>query len=221
MRSFVFVEAEDCLVKNCTFNKSGGAGIAFDLYAQNNRVENSLFEYLGFEALRFAGYGVGQKDENHHNIVTNNEIRHVNLNFHYGAAIVVWNSGFNQIENNYIHHFSSRAVLLSAPRSRAFTKNNQPLFPADRMMREQAWPMARWFEVPDDALAMVKMTNRNVRHEQVKGNKDGKPMDIQGDAIPARFRYLRGNLVSRNVIANGAEELFADAIFYVTDLCFW
>jgi len=211
-----FRGAENCIVRNCTFTKSGGAGIAFDLYAKNNLVENNLFQYLGFEAIRLAGYGIGTKDENKFNIIRGNEIHHVSEIHQYSATISIWNSGFNNVEENYIHHFGSRAVLLSAPRNRAFTKNNQEYFPADRTMREQAWPMARWFEVPEKALHTVKMNQRGYRHVGTRGDNDDGPNHLKGDAIASRYRYTRGNVIQRNVIANGAEKLFADGIYYVT-----
>jgi hypothetical protein len=211
-----FRGVENCVIRNCTFTKSGGAGITFDLYAKNNLIENNLFEYLGFEAVRFAGYGIGTKDENKFNVFRRNEIHHVSEIHQYSAAISIWNSGFNMIEENYIHHFSSRAILLSAPRNRAFTKNNQKHFTADRMIREQAWPMARWFEVPDEALHTVKKSQRGVRHVGTRGDNDEGPNHLKGDAICSKYRYSRGNVIRRNVITNGAEKLFADGIYYVT-----
>jgi hypothetical protein len=211
-----FRGAANCVIRNCTFKKSGGAGIALDLYAKNMLIENNLFEYLGFEAVRFAGYGIGTKDENKFNIFRHNEIHHVSEIHQYSAAISIWNSGFNTIEENYIHHFGSRAVLLSAPRNRAFTKNNQEHFPADRMMREQAWPMARWFEIPAEALHTVKIGERGYRHVGTRGDNDEGPDHLKGDAICSKYRYTRGNVIKRNVITNGAEKLFADGIYYVT-----
>jgi hypothetical protein len=215
-----FRGAENCIVRNCTFKKSGGAGIAFDLYEKNNLIEDNLFEYLGFEGVRFAGYGIGTKDENKFNIFRRNEIHHVSEIHQYSAAISIWNSGFNTIEENYIHHFGSRAVLLSAPRNRAFTKNNQKYFPADRTMREQAWPMARWFEIPDEALHTVKKSERGVRHVGTRGDNDSGPNHLKGDAICSKYRYSRGNMIKRNVIGHGAQKLFADGIYYVT-ACAW
>ena len=218
-----FRGAENCVIKNCTFEKSGGAGLAFDLYAQNNIVENNTFRYLGYEAIRFAGYGIGLKDGNKYNTIRKNEIHHVNQVHVYGAALVLWNTGFNKIKDNYFHHFTSRAVLFSAPRSRAFTKNNQELFPSDRKMREQAWPMARWFEIPDSVLATIYYAQEeeevevlDIRRVEVNGYKQGSPGGLIADRFCSDFRYLRGNVVENNVIGYGAEALFADGIFYIT-----
>jgi hypothetical protein len=218
-----FRGVENCVVKNCIFEKSGGAGLAFDLYAKNNIVENNTFRFLGYEAIRLAGYGIGLKDENKYNTIRQNEIHHVNQIHHYGAAIVLWNTGFNQITDNYFHHFASRAILFSAPRSRAFTKNNQTLFPSDRRMREQAWPMARWFEIPDSVLATIYYAQEeedgetlDIRRVEVNGYKQGSPGGLIADRFCSYYRHLRGNVVENNVIGYGAEALYADGIFYIT-----
>ena len=218
-----FRGAENCIVRNCVFEKSGGAGIAYDLHAMNNLIENCKFQNLGYEGIRLGGYGIGLRDVNKFNIIRNNEIQNVNKIHHYGAAIVLWNTGFNKIVDNFIHHFASRAILFSAPRSRAFTKNNQKHFPSNRAMREQAWPMARWFEIPDHALAKIYYANEeedgeilNIRRVEVNGYKQGSEGGLIADSICSQFRYLRGNIVERNLIGNGAEELFADGIFYIT-----
>jgi len=83
-------------------------------------------------------------------------------------------------------------------------------------MREQAWPMARWFEVPDEALHTVKKSERQIRHVGTRGDNDEGPDHLKGDAICSKYRYSRGNVIRRNVISNGAEKLFADGIYYIT-----
>lgn len=218
-----FRGAENCAVRNCVFEKSGGAGLAFDLYAKHNIIENNTFRYLGYEGVRIAGYGIGQKDENKYNTVRKNEFHHVNSIHQYGAALVLWNTGFNTVTDNFFHHFASRAILFSAPRSRAFTRNNQELFPPDRRMREQAWNMARWFEIPDSALATVYYAMEEeedevwkIRRVEVNGHRQGSRGGLIADRVCSYFRYLRGNTVERNVIGYGAEALFADGIFYIT-----
>ncbi|MFC1502674.1 right-handed parallel beta-helix repeat-containing protein, partial [bacterium] len=217
-----FRGSEQCVIRNCTFKNSGGAGIRFDLYAQHNRLENCTFSNLGHEAVHIGGYGIGIRDENHHNSITGNEFSHVCRNHWYGAVVVLWNTGFNLIRNNFFHHFASRAVLLSAPRSRAFTKNNQVLFPLDRTMHEQAWPMARWDEIPDSALATV--IYRGIEGEEVRSVKVGlENLQTRGpdqDRPCSHFRFSRGNVIQHNVICHGAQNLFADALFYITATAF-
>jgi hypothetical protein len=69
-----FRGVEHCAVRNCTFTKSGGVGVRFDLYAQRNSVEGCTFHDLGMEAIHFGGYGAGTRDENHHNVIADNVI---------------------------------------------------------------------------------------------------------------------------------------------------
>ena len=187
-----FRGAENCTVENCTFKKSGGVGVRFDLHAQNNTVSNCLFEYLGYEAIQFCGYGIGKKDVNKNNKFVHNEIHHIGQIKWDSPAIIVWNSGYNHIAHNYIHHCPNKAVLLSAPRNRAFTK--------DCPMREQAWGMARWDEVGDEAHANVIYNEWRV--------------DVN-DEVCAPYRYLRGNIVEKNILHDISEGMWGD-IFYVT-----
>jgi len=193
-----FRGAENCTVRNCTFSKSGGVGVRFDLHARNNSAENCLFEFLGYEAVQFCGYGVGTKDVNRNNRFVDNEIHHVGQAKWDAPAIVVWNSGYNHIARNYIHHVPYKAVLLSAPRSRAFTK--------DTPMREQAWPMARWDEVPAEAQPKVVFRGRDRQRRGVEVN----------DQVCAPYRYLRGNVVEKNTLHDISESMWGDGIFYVT-----
>lgn len=194
-----FRGAEHCVVRDCTFAKSGGAGVRFDLHARHNVVENCLFEHLGHEAVQFCGYGIGSKDANQSNRFVGNEIHHIGRIKWDAPAIIVWNSGHNLIANNHLHHCPSKGVLLSAPRSRAFTK--------DAPMREQAWRMARWSEVGEEARAHV------VRRE-ARG-KSRRVVDVD-DQVCAPYRYLRGNVVERNTLHDMSESMWGDGIFYVT-----
>ena len=84
--------------------------------------------------------------------------------------------------------------------------------------------MARWFEVPDSALATVYYGAEEdddgnklaIRRVSVKGYKQGEPGGLIADRTCSYFRFLRGNIVERNVIGYGAEKLFSDGIFYIT-----
>jgi hypothetical protein len=83
--------------------------------------------------------------------------------------------------------------------------------------------MARWFEIPDSALATVYYATERedgqevkIRRVEVNGFKQGSPGGLLADRVCSHFRYLKGNVVERNVIGFGAEELFADGIFYIT-----
>ncbi|MCX6309375.1 MAG: right-handed parallel beta-helix repeat-containing protein [Bacteroidia bacterium] len=98
-----FRGAEGCAVENCQFTNSGGAGVRFDLYAQNNTVYNSEFAQLGGTGILFAGYGAGTKDVNKNNTIDNNYIHGIGKLFWQSLGIFVWQSGHNTISHNTIH----------------------------------------------------------------------------------------------------------------------
>jgi hypothetical protein len=191
-----FRGVENCTVRNCTFRKSGGAGVRFDLHAQRNSVDNCLFEYLGFEAVHFCSYGSGQKDVNKGNRQVNSEVHNVGRIQWDSPAIVVWNNGYNHIACNYVHHCPYNALLLAAPRSWAFN----PHYPT----REQGWPVARWREIPPEAQVEWVLRNglRNIPEK--------------ADRICAHYRYLRGNLIEGNTLRNISDGLRGDGVFYVS-----
>lgn len=108
-----FRGAENCSVENCTFVNSGGAGIRLDLYAQNIHVYNNEFSELGGTAVLLAGYGPGIKDVNKNNTVQNNLIHHIGRIWWHAPAIWAWQSGYNLISDNTIHHVPYTAIMVT------------------------------------------------------------------------------------------------------------
>lgn len=108
-----FRGAENCLVMNCNFTNSGGSGVRFDLYAQQNKVENCEFSYLGEAGILLAGYGPGTKDVNHHNSILNNHIHHFSEITWHSPGIWAWQSGSNYIANNFVHHSGYAGILIT------------------------------------------------------------------------------------------------------------
>jgi len=106
-----FRGAEECLVDDCLFIASGGSGVRMDLHAQRNRVENSEFTHLGEAGVLLAGYGPGTKDVNHHNTVSNNHIHHFSEITWHSPGIWAWQSGYNHIVNNFVHHAGYAGIL--------------------------------------------------------------------------------------------------------------
>lgn len=195
-----FRGAANCTVTDCTFAKSGGTGVRFDLFAQSNVIDRCRFEFLGYEAVHFCGYGIGTKDVNKNNKLLNSEIHHVGQIKWDSPAVIVWNSSHNQISSNHIHHTANKGVLLSAPRSWAFT----PQFPT----REQAWPMARWWEIPPKA-QMTAVIQHGIR-----------TIPIDDDKICSHYRYLKGNVVERNTLHHVSQALRGDSVFYMSATAF-
>ena len=98
-----FRGVQDCVVEKCIFKNSGGAGVRFDLYAQNNTVYDSEFTQLGGTGILFAGYGAGTKDVNKNNTIDNNYVHSIGKLFWQSLGIFVWQSGSNTIIHNTIH----------------------------------------------------------------------------------------------------------------------
>ncbi len=108
-----FRGAEECTVTNCRFINSGGSGLRMDLHAQRNRVADSEFAYLGEAGILLAGYGPGTKDANHHNDIINNHIHHFSQITWHSPGIWAWQSGFNRMAHNELHHSGYSAVLIT------------------------------------------------------------------------------------------------------------
>jgi len=108
-----FRGTENCNVENCTFINSGGAGIRLDLYAQNNKVINNEFSYLGGMGILLAGYGPGTKDVNKNNEICNNDIHNIGLLWWHAHGIWAWQSGYNLISHNTISHVPACGICVT------------------------------------------------------------------------------------------------------------
>jgi hypothetical protein len=108
-----FRGTENCIIEQCTFSNSGGAGIRFDLYAQNNKViGNDIYE-LGGTGILLAGYGPGTKDVNRNNLISNNYIHHIGRLWTHSLGIWMWQSGNNLVSHNTIHDVPYTAIAVT------------------------------------------------------------------------------------------------------------
>jgi len=216
-----FRGVKNCSIKNCTFEKSGGVGVRFDLYAQNNKVEGCKFSNLGMEAINFSGYGAGTRDENHHNAVINNEIGfpgRIKTDVH---ALTIWQSGFNKIEHNYFHDTPYTPILLAGPRFRVFIKYIDDSIPwkKDFYLREGAWEMIRWDEIPE--IATFKMTlvkSRGRMHLSHQPHPDHPQYPKPGphprlDYHAAPYRHTQGNVVRFNTFERASDGAYGEVIY--------
>lgn len=108
-----FRGAENCLIDHCSFKISGGSGVRFDLYAQNNKVRNCDFFELGGTGILFAGYGPGTKDVNKDNLISNNYIHHIGRLWTHSLGIWLWQSGHNLVSHNTIHDVPYTAIAVT------------------------------------------------------------------------------------------------------------
>lgn len=115
-----FVDTKECVVENCEFKNSGGGGVRFDFYSQDNKVQNCRFYELGGTGILLAGYGPGRKNVNRNNLIENNEIHDCGQIYWHSPAIFVWQSGANKIAHNLIYNMPYTGVVLSGPRPKYF-----------------------------------------------------------------------------------------------------
>jgi chitobiase/beta-hexosaminidase-like protein/parallel beta helix pectate lyase-like protein len=106
-----FRGAQRCAVEDCQFMNSGHTAIRMDLHCQDIRVVGNHIHHIGGVGVLMAGYGPGTKDVNRNNVVANNLIHHIGLEYWGSVAIFAWQSGENQIAHNHIHHIPYTAIL--------------------------------------------------------------------------------------------------------------
>lgn len=172
-----FRGSEHCLVDSCRFTKTGGTGVRFDLHSQHNTVQNCTFDLLGMSGVFFCGYGPGAKDVNHHNRVLKNEITRVGYTRWDSHGIIIWQSSYNQIAQNYIHDVPRKAICLAGPRPSFY----DPKTPT----REFSWKTMRYKEMPD------------------LFNNDGS----LNTEVTGKYRYLNGNVVEYNTVHDALQKL--------------
>ncbi len=197
-----FRGAENCVVSNCNFLNSGGSGLRFDLHAQRNKVENCEFAHLGEAGILMAGYGAGTKDVNHHNEILNNHIHHFSEITWHSPGIWAWQSGYNRIAHNFIHHSGYAAVLI--------TNRVEP----DRSLNGEGGRTVRHHEIPKQVIENTEETYENwkirekynhSRHNVLEYNEithavqllsDGNAIYVSGAGTGniVRYNYIHDNL---------------------------
>ena len=106
-----FRGAESCRVENCRFVTSGSTGVRLDLHCQKISIERCELANLGGAGVLMAGYGLGTKDVNRDNAVTDCQVHHLGRLLWHSAGIWVWQSGHNRIEHNHVHHTPYTGIL--------------------------------------------------------------------------------------------------------------
>jgi alpha-L-fucosidase len=173
------------------------------------------------EAVHFGGYGAGTRDENGHNVVINNEIGfpgRIKSDVH---CITVWQSGFNEIKNNYIHDTPYTPILLAGPRFRTYIKYVDDNIPwkDDFYLREAAWEMIRWDEIPEIAtftMSLIpddgRMKLDHVPHRDHPQHPRPGP-HAKLDYHPAPYRHTQGNVVQFNTFERASSGAFGEVIY--------
>jgi hypothetical protein len=190
-----FRGAENCLVDECRFAHTGGTGLRFDLYSQYNRVQRSLFEYLGQVGILIDGYGPGTKDVTFQNQIVNNHIHHMGEIYKHGHGIIIWQSRDNLVANNLIHNGPRKAILVSGVRGHFFDTTRVPV------NNRECSRQIRWNEIGNakgwDYIAGFLHNHNNIienneAYELCEIGIDGAVINITGNG--------EGNVIRRNYI---------------------
>ncbi len=223
-----FVDTEGCMVDNCTFTTSGGGGVRFDFYSQNNKVSNCEFSHLGGTPVLLAGYGPGNKDVNRNNEIINNEIHHCGLSYTHSPGIFIWQSGGNRIAHNLIHHVPYSGIVISGPRPQFFNRrmgNRRELtgtFHYDNIKVEagEDWNVSSphikaWDKLFPYLFASNNIIEYNELHDVMQQLDDGNAIYLSGTGYSniVRKNYVHDNTSEHRQAAIRADDYAKDITF--------
>lgn len=195
-----FRGAEKCQVTECRFEQSGGTGLRLDLHAQHNRIANNEFRHLGEAGILLAGYGPGTKNVNRNNDIINNHIHHFGEIIWHAGGIWAWQSGYNRIAHNYLHHCPYSAILATCRVKPEFQPDDQG---GKTIRHDEISPMAvNAGKTYEGWIAREKY--QHSRHNVIEFNEishsvqklsDGNGIYISGagTANIVRYNYLHNN----------------------------
>ncbi len=123
--------AQDCRIQSCRFIDTGGTGLRLDLTCLDNRVTDNEVARTGGVGILLAGYGPGTKDVNKHNEVSNNWVHHIGQTYWASPAIMVWQSGENQVTHNLIHNTPYSGITVSG--RTGWTRDTEDTFRAQEV----------------------------------------------------------------------------------------
>ena len=189
------VNAENCTIKNCCFENSGGTAIRLDMYCQNNVITGNAVSNIGGTGILLCGYGPGIKDVNKNNLVTGNHIYQCGQIYWHSPAIMVWQSGDNRIANNLIHHTPYSGIVISGVRPHffKFKTQNQQIRECARTIRfDEVGNAITWDDVYPFLHARNNVIEYNEIHHVVEKLDDGNGIYLSGTGP--------GNIVCRNYV---------------------
>jgi len=105
--------AQNCTVEACRFINTSGTGLRLDLTSLDNRVIDNEVAHTGGVGILVAGYGPGTKDQSQRNTVSSNWVHHIGEIYWASPAIMVWQSGENQVTHNLIHDTPYSGITVS------------------------------------------------------------------------------------------------------------
>jgi len=173
-----------------------------DLHCQKIFVTRCELANLGGVGVLLAGYGLGTKDVNRDNAVTDCHVHHIGRLLWHSAGIWAWQSGHNRIEHNHVHHSPYTGILATGRTI------------LDRQGKRECSRTVRWNEV-DPVLGKEPPTwNKrepfmHARENLIAQNDLHHCMEIMGDGNAI---YVSGTGKNNRVLNNFIHDIPAQNI---------
>ncbi len=191
-----FIDSENCIIDQCTFTTSGGGGVRFDFYSQQNKVTNCKFNNLGGTPILLAGYGPGRQNVNKNNEIVNNEINDFGQSYLHSPGIFLWQSGHNKIAHNLVYNAPYNGIAVSGPRPMFFDKklmsNRRELTGTIYHDNIEKGSWDDWDKLFEYFFSENNVIENNELHHVVLTLDDGNAIYLSGTG--------NGNIVRRNYI---------------------
>ena len=160
--------AENCVIDSCTFTYSGSYAIAFQNYAQSNRVTRNEMGWLGCGGVLFQGFGPGTTDVSKNNMVQRNYIHHTgNGGFMHSAAVTLYQSNGNDISLNWLDNLPYAAIQIAGCHKKEFGPNTECKV-WDSYGSSEAMYHPRWDELPQGKNTVF--TRESIKPYLLSGN---------------------------------------------------
>lgn len=179
---FRFRGAEDCALEECEFSAGGGVGIRLDLYCQNITVRNNYIHNIGCTGIFLGGYGLGTKDVNTRNIITNNKISNAGKLYWHNTAITISQSSENLISHNEISKMPYSGMVITGYRPWFMHESRKNFLDGTDSLRNYNWHGgSSGFTVG----LYIRENSRSVRWDEIGG-----PIISPGGSISATWDSL-------------------------------
>ena len=139
---------ENCVIDSCTVTYSGSYAVAFQNYAQNNRVTRNEMGWLGCGGVLLQGFGPGTTDVNKKNTIQRNYIHHTgNGGYMHSAAVTLYQSNTNDISLNWLDYLPYAAIQIVGCHKKEFGPGKECQV-WDSYGNNEAMYKPRWDELP-------------------------------------------------------------------------
>ena len=213
---FRFRGAEDCILEKCEFSAGGGVGVRLDLYCRNIIVRNNYIHEIGGTGIFLGGYGLGTKDVNTKNIISNNKISDASRLYWHSSAIILSQTSENLISHNEISRMPYSGMVITGYRPWFMHESRKKFLDGTDSLRHYNWHGGP----PSFSVGLnIRENSRFIRWDEI-GDPLGGPGGNAAGAFDSLYNfrlvgsYLNMNHNRMNIIENN--EIF-DVMNYMGD----